>query len=103
MAKPNAKAPLGQGGRFAALKNKLGQRKGVTNPGALAAYIGRQKYGAKKMASMSAAGRMQSHMPAGGKMTGNWGDIGELRQKEAAAVGGFKDGGVVSASGRLPK
>jgi hypothetical protein len=29
----------------------------VTNPGGLAAFIGREKYGAKKMASMSAKGR----------------------------------------------
>ena len=57
MATPNAKAPLGQGGRFAALKGKLAKRKGVTNPGALAAYIGRKKYGAKKMGQMSAAGK----------------------------------------------
>lgn len=57
MAKPNSKAPLGQGGRFAALKNKLAGQKGVTNPGALAAAIGRKKYGAKKMGKMSAAGR----------------------------------------------
>jgi len=57
MAKPNSKAPLGQGGRFAALKAKLAGRKGVTNPGALAASIGRKKYGAKKMAKMSAKGR----------------------------------------------
>lgn len=57
MAKPNAKAPLGQGGRFAALKGKLSKQKGVTNPGALAAAIGRKKYGASKMAKMSAAGR----------------------------------------------
>ena len=52
MAKPNAKAPLGQGGRFAALKDKLASRPGVTNPGALAAYIGRKKYGAKKFNSL---------------------------------------------------
>jgi hypothetical protein len=53
MAKPNAKAPLGQGGRFAALKAKLGKRKGITNPGALAASIGRKKYGTKKFAALS--------------------------------------------------
>ncbi len=35
---------LGGGGRFAALKKKVGSA-------ALAAYIGRKKYGAKKMAS----------------------------------------------------
>lgn len=50
MAKPNAKAPLGQGGRFAALAKKTGSN-------ALAAFIGRKKYGAKKMASMSVKGR----------------------------------------------
>lgn len=48
---------LGGGGRFAALKAKLGKEKGVSNPGALAAYIGRQKYGDKKMASMANKGR----------------------------------------------
>jgi hypothetical protein len=47
----------GGGGRFAALKSQLAHRKGVTNPGALAAYIGRQKYGAAKMSSWSAKGR----------------------------------------------
>ena len=52
-----SKAPLGEGGRFAALKSKLGARQGVENPGALAAYIGRKKYGAKKMAKMAAAGK----------------------------------------------
>ena len=57
MAKPNAKAPLGEGGRFAALKGKLAARGGVKNPGALAAAIGRKKYGAKKMGAMSEAGR----------------------------------------------
>jgi hypothetical protein len=51
------KSPLGSGGRFAALKSKLGKRGGVSNPGALAAWIGRRKYGAAKMAKMSAAGR----------------------------------------------
>lgn len=48
---------LGGGGRFAALKAQLADRKGVSNPGALAAYIGRKKYGASKMASMAAKGR----------------------------------------------
>jgi hypothetical protein len=57
MAKPNASAPLGQGGRFAALEQKLARKPGVTNPGALAAKIGREKYGAKKMNSMAQAGK----------------------------------------------
>ena len=60
MAKPNANAPLGQGGRFAAMKQKVAQEPGVTDPAAVAAAIGRKKYGAKKMASMSLKGRMTS-------------------------------------------
>ena len=48
---------LGGGGRFAALKAKLSHEKGVTNPGALAAKIGRRKYGKKKMSAMAVAGR----------------------------------------------
>jgi len=56
-AAPNPKAPVGQGGRFSALKNKLASEPGVRNPGALAASIGRKKYGASKMAAMSEAGR----------------------------------------------
>ena len=47
---------LGSGSRFAKLKRTL-SRKGIRNPGALAAYIGRKKYGAKKMAKLSARGR----------------------------------------------
>lgn len=57
MAKPNAHAPVGQGGRFAALEQSLSKEKGVKNPGAVAAAIGRKKYGAHKMAAMAAAGR----------------------------------------------
>jgi len=37
-----AKPPLGSGARFKALKGKLG-KKGATNPGALAAFIGDRK------------------------------------------------------------
>ena len=46
---------LGGGGRFAKLKDELKGK--VSNPGAVAASIGRKKYGAKKMAKMSAKGR----------------------------------------------
>jgi hypothetical protein len=45
-----AKPKLGSGKRFAALR-----RKGMSP--ALAAHVGRQKYGSKRMAKMSAAGR----------------------------------------------
>jgi hypothetical protein len=51
------KPPLGSGERFSALKANLANRPGVTNPGALAAYIGRKKYGKKKFASLSAKGK----------------------------------------------
>lgn len=81
---------LGGGGRFAKLKGELASRPGVTNPGALAASIGRKKYGAKKFASLS-------HMPAGASQSPS-GDIGEKRQKESEAVGGFKNGPIVCAA-----
>lgn len=50
------KAPLGSGGRFKALTKSLAKR-GARNPKALAASIGRRKYGPTAMAAMSAAGR----------------------------------------------
>jgi len=50
------KAKLGSGGRFKTLSSKL-KNKGVKNPKALAAWIGRKKYGKKKMAAMSKKGR----------------------------------------------
>lgn len=46
----------GDGSRFAAMKKKLA-KKGAYNPSALAAYIGREKYGNKKMASMADKGK----------------------------------------------
>jgi hypothetical protein len=51
-----AKAKLGSGARFKALAAKE-KKKGVKNPKALAAWIGRRKYGPKKMAKLAAAGR----------------------------------------------
>lgn len=47
---------LGGGGRFAKLKGQLADQ-GAKNPSALAAYIGRKKYGAAKMGKMASAGR----------------------------------------------
>lgn len=57
MAKANSKAPLGQGGRFEALKEKLARRPGVSDPGALAAAIGRKKLGKAKFQKLAAKGR----------------------------------------------
>jgi hypothetical protein len=50
------KAKLGSGRRHAALSGKLAAR-GARNPKALAAWIGRKKYGRARMAKMAAAGR----------------------------------------------
>ena len=47
---------LGAGGRFKKLKETL-SKKGAKDPGALASWIGREKYGAKKMAHMAAKGK----------------------------------------------
>lgn len=56
MARPNPNAPLGQGGRFAAVEAEAA-RSGARNPAAVAAAAGRKKYGAKRMAAMAKAGR----------------------------------------------
>ena len=52
----------GGGGRFAKLKSSLAHKKGIKDPGAVAASIGRKKYGAKKMVKMSAAGKRSHKM-----------------------------------------
>ena len=45
---------LGMGGRFAMVK-AAAKKGGAKNPAAVAAKIGRKKYGAKKFAAMAAA------------------------------------------------
>jgi hypothetical protein len=50
------KPPLGSGQRFSQLTTKLAA-KGARNPGALAAFIGRKKYGAKKFSALSQQGK----------------------------------------------
>lgn len=51
------KPTLGSGERFSKLKKTLEQRPGVKNAGALASWIGREKYGKGKFQKMSAAGK----------------------------------------------
>lgn len=51
-----ADAKLGSGARFKALSKKL-KKQGVKDPDALAAAIGRKKYGAKKMATWAKVGK----------------------------------------------
>ena len=50
------KLKLGSGKRFKQLTSQL-KKRGAKSPKALAAWIGRKKYGKKKMAKMSAKGR----------------------------------------------
>lgn len=53
------KMRLGGGGRFEKLVGQL-EKKGVKDPGALAAAIGRKKYGSKKFQSLAAKGRRRA-------------------------------------------
>ncbi len=57
--KSQKKAPLGSGERFQALVEKL-EKRGAKNPEALAAWIGRKKYGKKKFQSLSKAGKRKA-------------------------------------------
>ena len=54
--KKKKKPPLGSGKRFKKTVSNL-KKRGARNPKALAAYIGRKKYGAKKFAAMAAKGK----------------------------------------------
>lgn len=66
---------VGSGERFASLENKLSHEKGVTDPGALAASIGRKKYGNAKMNKMAKA-----HMADGGSV--GMGDVKDAERKD---------------------
>jgi len=52
-----AKPKLGSGARFSALTQELAKEPGVNNPKAVAAAIGRKKYGRAKMAKLAAKGK----------------------------------------------
>jgi len=49
------------GKRFKKLAGKLARRQLVRNPDALAAWIGRKKYGAARFAKLSVRGRRRGH------------------------------------------
>ena len=51
-----AQVPAGEGRRFKSLAAKL-KKKGARNPKALAAWIGRRKYGKGRFQKMAAQGR----------------------------------------------
>jgi hypothetical protein len=60
---------LGSGARFSKLAGALAGKPGVRNPAALAASIGRKKYGEAKMSKLSSASRKRgagvaNRMPA---------------------------------------
>lgn len=48
---------LGSGKRFKMLANSIARKGDVDNPGAVAAAIGRKKYGNEKMQKMAIAGK----------------------------------------------
>jgi len=58
-----AGAPPGSGANFAALKARLAARGNVTDPGRLAAWIGRRKYGKAGMARLSHHGSSSHSWP----------------------------------------
>jgi hypothetical protein len=51
-----SKPPLGSGERFKQLTSQL-KRRGVKDPAALAAWIGRKKYGKKRFQDLAQKGR----------------------------------------------
>lgn len=51
---------VGGGGRFQALKEKLAAKGDVSNPGAVAASIGRKKLGKARFQKLAAAGRKRA-------------------------------------------
>jgi hypothetical protein len=54
-----AKAKLGSGARFKAVEASA-RKSGASDPAAVAAAVGRKKYGAKKMGQLAAAGRKRN-------------------------------------------
>jgi hypothetical protein len=59
MARGRKEPPLGSGERFKNLEGRLARR-GARNPGALAAFIGREKFGPKRFNSLSQRGRRRA-------------------------------------------
>lgn len=54
------KPKLGSGKRFSKLEESIAAKGDVKDPKAVAAAIGRKKYGAKKMAKLATAGRKRA-------------------------------------------
>ena len=62
-ARKKKKPKLGTGERFKQLSSKLAKRPGVKDPDALAAAIGRKKYGKQRFQGMAAAGKSIKMLP----------------------------------------
>lgn len=62
------KSKLGSGSRFRELEGKLSHEKGIEDPAALAASIGRKKYGEEKMEGWSKKGKREEAMEKAKKM-----------------------------------
>jgi len=60
MVRHSSMPQLGTGERFARLKAKIAKRGDVRDPGAVAAAVGRKKYGAKRFQALSVAGRKRA-------------------------------------------
>ena len=92
-SEPASKAPAGEGGRFKAMKKKLGGK--VRDPGAVAAAIGRAKFGKKKFQSMAAKGRKSSSIwdnlqKQSGVMDWLMPGYSAIRQKQLRGGGGSR-------------
>lgn len=61
---------LGSGSRFSALVRKLEARGGVSDPRALAAAIGRRKYGSRRFQQLATAGRRRASLRRNGDIPG---------------------------------
>ena len=72
---------------FAKLEHSLAHRKGITDPDALAASIGRKKYGAKGMAAKSAAGRGKDSPSYQLKNKSPWGEASGFHARSEFAPG----------------
>ena len=57
MARYKVRGKLGTGARFDRLAALLAHKKGIKKPGALAAWIGRKKFGKKRFQKLAAKGR----------------------------------------------
>lgn len=58
-----AKEKIGSGRRFRVLAGKLAGKAGVKNPAALAAAIGRKKFGKERFNKLAEAGRRREVTP----------------------------------------